>query len=169
MLTKVGVDEFGKSYYDSNMGKILGYMITWTTYGTWVQGDKRGYVKNSKVLGENKNLQKVNIASQAGKTVKLTRKEREIVRKAIEDESKKFEQEIYSIAVCSNHVHLVAVGGHELIESAVSRYKNVATCALKKAGLSGRIWTHGFDKRFCFTAEEVEKKIRYVRGHMDNG
>ena len=28
------------------MEKTLGYMITLTTYGTWLQGDKRGYVKN---------------------------------------------------------------------------------------------------------------------------
>jgi hypothetical protein len=27
------------------MVKTLGYMITFTTHGTWLQGDERGFVK----------------------------------------------------------------------------------------------------------------------------
>lgn len=29
---------------------MIGYMITLTTYGSWMQGDKRGYVKKWKNL-----------------------------------------------------------------------------------------------------------------------
>jgi len=36
--------------------KIIGYMITWTTYGSWLQGGKRGYVKNGKILPANDKL-----------------------------------------------------------------------------------------------------------------
>ncbi len=32
------------------MGKFIGYMVTWATYGSWLQGDKRGYVKNGKIF-----------------------------------------------------------------------------------------------------------------------
>jgi hypothetical protein len=28
------------------MSKIIGYMVTWTTYGSWLPGDERGYVKD---------------------------------------------------------------------------------------------------------------------------
>ncbi len=28
------------------MGKTLGYMVTWTTYGSRLQGDARGFVKD---------------------------------------------------------------------------------------------------------------------------
>ncbi len=28
------------------MASMIGYMLTWTTYGTWLRGDKRGYVKD---------------------------------------------------------------------------------------------------------------------------
>jgi len=34
------------------MREIIGCMITWTTYGSWLQGDKRGYVKDGKILRE---------------------------------------------------------------------------------------------------------------------
>ena len=69
------------------MVKTLGYMVTWTTYGTWLQGDEQGYVKKGKVLGANRSLRKVNVTNQAEKTVKLTRQEQEIVRKAVENEA----------------------------------------------------------------------------------
>ena len=42
------------------MGKMLGYMITWTTYGTWLQGDKRGYVKDGKIYKKNPQLEQKN-------------------------------------------------------------------------------------------------------------
>jgi len=73
------------------------------------------------------------------------------------------------LAVCSNHIHLVVGSGNESIKSTVSRYKNVSTCALKKMGLTKRIWTRGFDKRFCFTGEQLEQKIKYVRRHDKTG
>jgi len=38
------------------MSKTLGYMLTWTTYGTWLQGDERGYVKDGQVLRGDKKL-----------------------------------------------------------------------------------------------------------------
>ena len=49
------------------MSEIVGYMLTWTTYGTWLQGDARGYVKNGKILSENKGLEKANRKKRHGK------------------------------------------------------------------------------------------------------
>ena len=28
------------------MARMIGYILTWTTYDTWLQGNKRGYVKD---------------------------------------------------------------------------------------------------------------------------
>jgi len=42
------------------MAKTVGYMVTWTTYGTWLQGDRRGYVRDGQVLGEDKTLHDAN-------------------------------------------------------------------------------------------------------------
>ncbi len=38
------------------MPRTVGYMLTWTTYGSWLQGDVRGYVKNSRILPDDKKL-----------------------------------------------------------------------------------------------------------------
>jgi len=147
------------------MAKMPGYMITWTTYGTWLQGDERGYVKKGETLKGNESLRKANTASQLGNAVKLNRKEREIVRKAVEYEAKRLGQKIYSLAVCSNHVHLVAEYISDPINEVVGYYKHAARVALQANGFVGRAWTKGYDKRYCFDDESLKKRIDYVLRH----
>jgi hypothetical protein len=42
------------------MARMIGFMATWTTYGTWLQGSKKGYVKNGITLKTNPKLEKSN-------------------------------------------------------------------------------------------------------------
>jgi REP element-mobilizing transposase RayT len=145
--------------------KLIGYMITWTTYGTWLQGDKRGYVKNGVILPANERLKSANKNKQKFQTVKLNSSQKHIVRKAMLLEAQKINQKILAIAVCSNHVHIVAKVSSESIEKIVHRYKRLATFVLRKTGLDGKVWSKGFDKRFCFTDKDIEQKVKYVNGH----
>jgi len=148
--------------------KIIGYMVTWTTYGSWLQGDKRGYVKNGRVLAQNDKLKSANQRQQKYPTVKLNTEQKQIVEDTITEEARRINHKIFAIAVCSNHVHIVAGVSEESIEQAVHRYKYSATLALRKFGSQGKIWSKGFDKRFCFTGRELENKVRYVQSH-NNG
>jgi hypothetical protein len=47
----------------------------------------------------------------------------------------------------------------------VGRFKKAATIELRKHGLSGKIWSKGFDKRYCYYNREIEAKIQYVKSH----
>jgi len=141
---------------------MVGYMVTWTTYGTWLQGDKRGYVKDSKVLDGNEKLEQANENLQRHDSVILIFSERSIVLKAIIAEARKIDHNIEAIAVCSNHVHIAARPCKETIELIVSRYKNVSRTALNR---KERIWTHGFDKQFCFSEQDFKQRIEYVKRH----
>ncbi len=147
------------------MGKMVGYMVTWTTYGTWLQGDKRGYVQDGKILQADARLEAANKKLQKSEIVRLTSEQKMAVKDAVFEEAERIGQKILALAVCSNHVHLVAGSGNESIENTVSRYKNIATSALKKTGLTKKIWTRGFDKRSCFSNEQLEQKIQYVLRH----
>lgn len=151
------------------MGKMVGYMVTWTTYGTWLQGDKRGYVRDGRILPADAGLEAANRKLQKSGSVRLTPIQKKVVEEAVLKEAKRIGQEILALAVCSNHIHLVANKGNESIENAVSRYKNVSSSALKKTGLTKRIWTRGFDKRFCFSDEHLEQKIKYAHHHKETG
>jgi REP element-mobilizing transposase RayT len=149
------------------MDRMIGYMITWTTYGTWLQGDERGYVKDGQILTGNDRLKSANQRQQKYPTIKLNSEQKRIVKKAILDEACRINHKIFAIAVCSNHVHIVADVSDESIEQAVHRYKYSATFELRKKGIQGKIWSKGFDKRFCFADKDIENRIRYVKNHND--
>jgi len=148
--------------------RMIGYMVTWTTYGAWLQGDERGYVKNGKTLAQNDKLKSANQRQQKYPKVKLNSEQKQIVENAIIEEAQRINHKIFAIAVCSSHLHIVASVSEESIEQAVHRYKYSATLALRRFGSQGKIWSKGFDKRFCFTDKELENKVRYVRSH-NNG
>lgn len=71
------------------MSKMIGYMVTWTTYGSWLQGDRRGYVKNGRILPGNERIKRANQRFQKSATVRLNSQQRDIVRQAILGEAKR--------------------------------------------------------------------------------
>jgi len=148
------------------MPNTIGYLITWTTYGSWLQGDKRGYVRDGVIYSGNTALQQFNQRSQKQHAVSLTKEQQQIVHKAIIKESESRGQEIYAISVQSNHIHLVVGYIPEPIHKLVAYYKTAARSALKMQGYEGKLWTRGYDKRFCFDNTSLEQKIRYVRSHI---
>lgn len=141
-------------------------MLTWTTYGTWLQGDKRGYVKDGQILEQNKIFEEINKSNLEKQPVKFNAKQKKIVEEAIIQEAKRLEQKVFALAVFSNHIHLLVEKNHESIERAVALYKTAIRKPLHKdAGLKGKIWSKGFDKRFCFNKHQLNRRIEYVRKH----
>jgi len=147
------------------MGGMVGYILTWTTYGTWLPGDKRGYVQDGTIWEKDKALEDSNRKLRKTEAVRLTNTQKRIVENTIIEEAKRIKQEILAIRVFSNHVHIVVGSTNESIENTVSLYKNKSTSALKKTGMINRIWTRGFNKRFCFNNEELNTRIGYVNRH----
>jgi REP element-mobilizing transposase RayT len=147
------------------MVKTVGYMLTWTTYGTWLQGDERGYVKKGRILGENIRLKKANVKSMPRNEVRLNKKQREIVKEAIYQEAEKTKEKILALAVCTNHIHIVLRYAIKPIEKSAGRFKNAARVALQQDGFIGRVWARGFDKRYCFDEKSLKNRIDYVERH----
>ena len=147
------------------MRETLGYMITFTTYGTWLQGDKRGYVKNATIYPSNENLMRANKENQSGRTIRLSADQREIARKAVLAEAASQQQRILALSVASSHVHIVAEYIPKPIGAIVAYYKKATRLALKDVGHNGKLWTKGYDKRFCFDKATLDQKIHYVQSH----
>jgi REP element-mobilizing transposase RayT len=147
------------------MGKVVGYMVTWTTYGTWLQGSKRGYVKNGEVRGACARLRESNRRRQKDRMFVLTKENRERVRRAILDEAGRLGQKVLVMSISTTHVHMVVNVIDEPIETAVGRYKRAATKALRAKGIRGRLWTRGYDRRFCFDEKSLKYRIEYVERH----
>jgi len=141
------------------MAEIFGYMVTWTTYGSWLQGDKRGFVRDGQTLQGDERMLHFCKEFQKGTTVKLKKEEKEVVKTVILNEAERIGQKLYALVVCSNHVHIAARPCDKSIERIVGMYKSIATRALRYYGRDGKIWTKGFDKRFCFTENDIRNSV----------
>ena len=124
-----------------------------------------GFVADGEVRGENIALKKSNVGNLTRAAVRLGRREKEIVRNAIIEAAKRFEQKILAIAVYSNHIHIVCEYVDVPINVIAGYYKNAGRVALQKSGFEGRVWTRGYDKRFCFDEKELKARIKYVNEH----
>jgi REP element-mobilizing transposase RayT len=144
------------------MGKTLGYMVTFTTYGTWLQGDRRGFVKDGKIFEGCERLEQANKKMRRDDKVGLRKAEREIARNAILQEAERIGEKILALSVWSNHVHVVIKEGGKPVDMVVNRLKTAAYYSLRKSGFEGKVWTRSFDKRFCFDERALRKRIEYV-------
>ena len=140
-------------------------MLTWTTYGTWLQGEKKGFVKDGELMGENVRLKEDCENKLKSRRVRLRGREKKIVREAILEAAKRFEQKICAIEVCSNHVHIVCEYVDVPIGVLVGYYKNAGRTALQKCGHEGNLWTKGYYKRYCFDEKSLKNRIDYVERH----
>ena len=147
------------------MGFLIGYMLTWTTYGSWLQGDKRGYVKNGEILGNNPELCKSNQDNMTCGEFRLNKTQKKIVRNQILETAKRIDQTVHAVSVYSNHVHIVACNIDEAIGKIVRRYKRETIHALRKEGVEGNVWTRGYDTRFCFDEKSLQARVEYVGRH----
>ena len=149
------------------MAKMIGFMATWTTYGTWLQGNEKGYVKNGTILEKDAKLEKANRELLKHEKIKIPKGLRKTVKNAILKEAEEINQKVYAIAVCSNHVHIVVESIDKRCGYSVGRFKRAATKALRKFGFADIVWTKGFDKRYCYHQHELEMKIKYVNQHKE--
>jgi len=130
---------------------IIGYMVTWRTYGTWADDDEYARGKCRGMLGQ--------------RAVSLSDDERMVVLQAIEDEAAREGETMMGIAVGKQHVHLVMRTTERPVGQFVAICKTVARQALREAGFEGKVWAKGYDKRFCFSEEELDSRIAYVVRH----
>jgi REP element-mobilizing transposase RayT len=148
-----------------SMSRMIGFMATWTTYGTWLQGNKKGYVKNGTILEANPELERFNEKMLRHDKIKIPQNLRKTVKNSILKEAEDIGQKVFAITVCSNHVHIVVESIGKRCGYSVGRFKKAATEVLRNYGFDGRVWTKGFNKGYCYNQQELYKKIKYVQQH----
>ena len=144
------------------MPRTLGILFTWTTYGTWLRGDARGWVDEGIVFPPDPPLEAADRARLRYPPFQFPCDEHHaagaFVGAAVEDLGGR----VYALHVGSWHIHLVTGYVHvpvaQVTKAVEDRVRN---------GLRYRraIWTGGYDKRFCFDRESVAHRVAYVRKH----
>ncbi|MGC8542077.1 MAG: transposase [Phycisphaerae bacterium] len=154
--------------------------LTWTTYGTWLPGDKRGYVSNTlKPDGryETKNNRvstpydaesvATYAAAQAAQkydAVWLTAAQAQVAAQALCAAAQDRDWQIVRAAIMSNHVHVLTTGCPNDAAMVLRIYKGVSSAKISAAhGKAVRWWTHGGSQRYLNDAAGIAAVERYIR------
>jgi len=149
----------------------LAYLITFTTYGTWLHGDKRDSINEEhNRFGEEfmpcslgLNIKEQN--SLKHPPIKLNAVRRNIILRAILEVCEFRGWFSHAAHVRSNHIHIV-VSGREEPEKMMRDFKAYATRAIKKYGYkmsAEKYWTRHGSTKYIWTEERLRSSIEYVK------
>jgi len=144
------------------MAKTLGILFTWTTYGTWLRGDARGWVDEGVVYPANPPLEAADRHRLRYPPFLFPPAQRHEAGVLVGSAVRELDAGVYALHVGSWHVHLVTGYLHVPVGEATRVVKDRV-----RRGLGHRraIWTAGYDKRFCFDRPAVIRRVEYVRQH----
>ena len=153
------------------MGPIACH-ITFTTYGTWLHGDKRGSVDKehnspgSDFVAPSGGRMRNELYVLKNLPVILNQNQREAVLKAVLQVCEFRGWIAHAVHVRSNHVHVVVSGVCKLGKM-MTDFKAYATRAIKNCG-SGHVgikkyWTEHGSTKYLWTQEKLASTIEYVK------
>ncbi len=163
------------------------WLVSWTTYATWLPGDERGYCtwRGRQYIPPPKRYAKPGEPTyQASDHVVLHELAQEISEEPVYFSPEQMEAalavivaEIAQIPIVPAiislgrwHVHWLCHFGTLRIRPTVGRLKAAATRELNAGGFQGkRPWTKGCNMRSKPTRRACRNAYRYVRDHKDQG
>ena len=153
-----------------NAGPPLAYFLTWTTYGTWLPGDERGWNRRGQVanLEPNKLFVEVNRSRMVEKEFLLTDADRETMANVIAKHCEIRSWVLRALSVRSNHVHVVVSVGEYAPETVRDQLKAWSSRRLKEAyPKRKRFWTEGASCRWINHDDDLEAAMIYVNELQD--
>jgi REP element-mobilizing transposase RayT len=148
----------------------MAYLITFTTYGTWLHGDRRGSVDREHNvyglphLGPNPRRTAYESCAQKAKTVTLDDGRRDVVRSTIIEVCSHRGWSLHELNVRSNHVHVV-VSAPCPPERVLNDFKAWATRRLRETGQyhdRRSPWSEHGSKRYLWKPHQLEAACRYA-------
>ena len=150
------------------------YFLTWTTYGTWLPGDRRCWVNRHRDHGNIVDPPDPVREDSARKrmrmeAVTLDRRLRQVVVDSIRSTAHYFRWNLLALDVRTNHVHVVICAGDNDIGRVMAKLKAYASRHLNEEfpARTGRWWTRQGSKRLLFTDQSLFAAINYV-AHQDD-
>ncbi|MCR9297125.1 MAG: hypothetical protein NXI32_30865 [bacterium] len=154
-----------------NHGDPLAYFITWTIYGTHLQGDLRGWRKRSKGHQPHKPLLKRWHESRLKFPVQiLSAVQRRIVAEEIARLSEFRGWHLWETSARSIHVHVAVTAPKYSGAKVRDQLKANCTRVLREHSgifVDRPVWAVGGDWQCINTEEELEHVIHYIRDAQD--
>jgi len=150
------------------LSEPLAYFLTWTTYGTWLPGDERGWVKRHGVLeAASRGLERHAELMQLESSFTLSVAQRRIVEQTIARHCEIRGWHLWICRALSNHVHVVLAAKGLNPDDVLAQFKAWCTRMLKAANpLDSKrcqVWTERGSTRFLNDEGSLEQAILYVR------
>ena len=154
----------------------LAYLLTWTTYGTWLPGDERGWVKwHGGFQQPSEPLRQYSTAKMAEPAITLDPQQRELVDSTIRRHCEIRHWSLHALNVRTNHVHVVVTALEYAPETVVEQFKAWCTRHLKAASISSNDsmsvrkhwWTEGSSRRSIHRESDLAAAIEYVLEAQD--
>jgi REP element-mobilizing transposase RayT len=156
------------------------WLLTWTTYGTWLPGDARGFVSavddgeggttihnipGTPVDADWQSLHEFAKAKLQSAPVFLDLPEAREIERQLRETAAFRGWRLTSMAIMRNHVHLVVgVPGDPNPEDLLRDFKSYASRALNRlAGPKKRWWTESGSRRKLKTDASILNATAYVR------
>ncbi|MCE9528367.1 MAG: transposase, partial [Planctomycetales bacterium] len=148
------------------------WLLTWTTYGTWLPGDARGFVSavddgtggtvihnisGTPFDADWHHLREYAKSRLDGGPVLLDSKEASIIADQLHETARHRGWQLTSIAIMRNHIHVVVgVAGDPPPETLLRDFKSYASRALNQAlGFKAKRWTESGSRRRLKTDDAI--------------
>jgi len=149
----------------------LAYFLTWTTYGSWLPGDSRGWSDSRGGLQEpNKQLHDAVAARMKTCAIVLTPEERQAVERSITAACLSRGWPLHAASCRTQHVHVVVTAPRLAPVTVLQHLKSWATRSLHsshRTDVDGhhtpRWWTRGGSRRHVFGERDLEAVVAYVQ------
>jgi REP element-mobilizing transposase RayT len=164
------------------MPEPLAYFLTWSTYGTWLPGDERGWIEYQQGWQLPDPVRKLEAeARMTEDTCRLDREQRAVVERQIAETCHVRGWELHAVNCRSNHTHVV-VTADQAPKLVRNQLKAWCTRRLKElevvhqqalgrerdaAALRENWWAERGSQRFINDPESLEAAIRYVHDGQD--
>ncbi|MGO8745357.1 MAG: transposase [Thermoguttaceae bacterium] len=158
------------------MSDPLAYYLTWPTYGTWLPGDERGWVKRGCGIQPPDPIRKLEAeARMIEGACRLDHEQRAVVEKTIAEHCRIRGWELYAVNCRSNHIHVV-VAANVKPEVVRSQFKAWCTRKLKELARyrndDGEVrenwWAERGSQIYINDEDGLEAVIQYVRDGQDD-
>jgi REP element-mobilizing transposase RayT len=152
------------------MTEPLAYFITWSTYGSWLPGDARGWVHGPTGAGQPIQPPDPQREAEARRRLKqspvaLTREQRGIVDTTIHSVCQYRGWALHAVNCRTNHIHVVLSAPAAMPEHVMNQLKAWCSRHLNQSNPSlphPTWWTRHGSTRYLNTEESVADAVDYV-------
>lgn len=163
------------------MAEPLAYFLTWSTYGTWLPGDERGWTEFGRGWQLPDPARKLEAeALMTEHACRLDAEQRRIVEQQIAETCRFRGWELHAVNCRSNHVHVVVTAA-QAPKTVRSQLKAWCTRRLKELEVERRKakgagedpirenwWAERGSRRVIDTLESLEAAVIYVRDGQEH-